>query len=198
MSKVGARPRDEPDRSGLHPNSGAHWDAPHTAVLLQHAAQAADLRPVQTQTATDVHVRPLATPRSEQAARWWTAHQPIAEEWIREIVRTRGVPVRLAEYAARSVLAVPERRASGLLPDDPQRRPFTWSGIDAHEILFLQAAYDGGYPGHDDATLLELMGEFAAFLGKLGLIPPTDHNHLQRTWSMWAQQLLAQWKRSAA
>lgn len=126
--------------------------------------------------------------------RWAEDHQGYVEGWLEQ----HGGPSAslghdIRRSAARSLLRIPEARADGRAPGDPDREPYLWDEIDAYEILFCHVVH-GGCGLDDAAEFLRLIGSFAAYLGEQGVIGRAEHLALHREWSTWSERLLEVWE----
>lgn len=130
-------------------------------------------------------------PRGE---RWTEEHQEHLEGWLQQ----HGGPAALPGHdvrrsAARSLLRIPEARAEGRAPGDPDREPYLWDEIDAYEILFCHVVH-GGHGLDDPSEFLRLIGSFGAYLGEQGVIGPAEHAALHEEWPVWSLRLLEVWE----
>ncbi|MBV1858187.1 MAG: hypothetical protein KUG77_07230 [Nannocystaceae bacterium] len=130
------------------------------------------------------------------AERWHAQHQELVDAWVEQM----GGPTPwepgfdLHRFAARALVGVPEARAVGWAPGEPERESYVWDEIDAYEVLFIHVVH-GGHPGDvDSSQYLKLLGSFATFLGEQGVIGRDEHVALQRDWAVWSQRLLEVWE----
>ena len=129
-----------------------------------------------------------------RGARWMEEHQDYVDAWLVE----NGGPAAAAGHdvrrsAARSLLRIPEARAEGPAPGEPDREPYAWCEIDAYEILFCHVVH-GGRGLYDAAEYLRLIGSFAAYHGEQGVIGPAEHAALHEEWPLWSKRLLEVWE----
>lgn len=129
-----------------------------------------------------------------RSARWVEEHRDYVEAWLEQ----QGGPAVMPGHDARrsathSLLRIPEARAEGRAPGEPDREPYLWDEIDAYEILFCHVVH-GGYGPDDPAEFLRLIGSFAAYLGEQGVIGPAEHVALHEQWPVWSQRLLEVWE----
>ncbi len=129
-----------------------------------------------------------------RSKRWSEDHQAYVEGWLEQHggpAASLGHDIRAS--AAHSLLRIPEARAEGRAPGDPDREPYVWDEIDAYEILFCHVVHGGCGPD-DAAEFLRLIGSFAAYLGEQGVIGRAEHLALQDEWPLWSQRLLEVWE----
>lgn len=126
--------------------------------------------------------------------RWMEEHREYVEGWLEQQhgpAASFGQDLRGS--AARSLLRIPEARAEGRAPGDPDREPYLWDEIDAYEILFGHVVHGGCGPD-DAAEFLRLIGSFAAYLGEQGVIGRAEHLALHEEWPVWSRRLLEVWE----
>jgi len=133
---------------------------------------------------------------SSRGERWHADHQAFVDAWL-ELLAASEPPedddLMVRDFAASSLLRVPEVRGYIHLLGEPEREPLTWNAIDAYEILFQQIVY-GGHPFIEPREYLRLIGSFAAYLGDIGIIPPREHAQLRAEWGVWSERLLQVWE----
>ena len=130
-----------------------------------------------------------------RSARWMEEHQDHVEGWLEQ----QGAPAvsfgsDARRSATHSLLRIPEARAEGRAPGEPDREPYLWDEIDAYEILFCHVVHGGSCGPGEPAEFLRLIGSFAAYLGEQGVIGPSEHAALHEEWPLWSQRLLEVWE----
>lgn len=123
---------------------------------------------------------------------WTHHHQAHIDGWLEGQQAASADADDVRGFAARTLIGIPAKRVVGRTPDEPDREPYTWDEIDAYEVLFQQVVY-GGHPFVEAEAYLHFMGEFADYLGQLGVIAGAEHAALVADWEVWSSRVLEVW-----
>lgn len=128
--------------------------------------------------------------------RWHCEHRELVDAWVEQVGGPTPWDLGYDAHrsAARELLRIPEARAEGTVPGEPQREPFVWDELDAYEVLFCHVVHGGPMGMAEPWEYLQLMGSFAAFLGEQGVIGLDEHAALRRDWPVWSQRLVEVWE----
>lgn len=105
---------------------------------------------------------------------WWAQHGPHAVTWMRELIHAElDDDLHRSRYGAWSLLSIPAQRAYGIVPGERAKPPFRWDGVDAYEVLVDGQVADGMRAPWTAAGVARDVVSLAAYLTRVGVIPPT-------------------------
>jgi hypothetical protein len=84
----------------------------------------------------------------------------------------------------------PAMRVLGPMPGLPERLPFSWTDIDAYEVLFDTLACGGLPPGWSPRAIVDAIPRLFEHLAQAGLVEPAIRARMRREFRLWAPRAI--------